>query len=148
MIGGMSGTGVLRGLVCRCPNCGEARLFSRYLTVRSPCPVCKIDNTKFASDDLPPYLTIVVVGHIVVPAFLWFDGRYAPELSVEALIWLPLSIALSLALLPSMKGASIGLAWASGTVRQSDDQAVVRQQPVLVQPVDVPVAAKARAPRP
>lgn len=126
VIAGLARTGILRGLACRCPNCGKARLFTRYITVRSPCPECSIDNTIFASDDLPPYLTIAVVGHLVVPAFLWFDARYLPELWIEALIWLPLSVALSLALLPSMKGASIGMAWASGTVSQetsvSDDK--------------------------
>ncbi len=152
MIGGLAVTGVLRGLACRCPNCGEAPLFSRYITVRSSCPVCKIDNTKFASDDLPPYLTIAVVGHIVVPAFLWFDWRYTPKLWIETLLWVPLSLALSLALLPRMKGASIGLAWASGTVRQeigeSADQAVAALRPALAQPVDVPAAPNARTTRP
>jgi uncharacterized protein (DUF983 family) len=70
----------------------------------------------FASDDLPPYLTIAVVGHVVIPALVWFDLRFAPPLWVEASVWLPLTIALSVALLPRMKGASVGLAWASNTV--------------------------------
>jgi uncharacterized protein (DUF983 family) len=110
-------TGVLRGLCCRCPNCGRARLFAGYIRVRAPCPVCGIDNTVFASDDLPPYLTIAAVGHTIVPAFLWFDSRFVPALWVEASIWLPLTVALSLLVLPSMKGASLGLAWASDTRR-------------------------------
>ena len=129
MTGGLTTTGVFRGLACRCPNCGQAPLFSRYITVRSPCPVCKIDNTKFASDDLPPYLTIAVVGHVVVPAFLWFDFRFAPQLWIEASLWIPLRLALSLALLPPMKGASIGLAWASGTVRQEDQAVAAARTP-------------------
>ncbi len=115
-------TGVLRGVACRCPNCGRARLFSRYIIVRTCCPACGIDNTRFASDDLPPYLTIALVGHTIVPAYLWFDWQYAPALWIEASIWLPLSIALSVILLPSMKGASVGLAWASGTLRQEASQ--------------------------
>jgi uncharacterized protein (DUF983 family) len=122
MVDRSAAIGVLRGLACRCPNCGRARLFTRYITVRTPCPACGIDNAKFASDDLPPYLTIALVGHTVVPAFIWFDWRYAPALWVEASIWLPLSIALSLVLLPSMKGVSVGLAWASGTLRQEARQ--------------------------
>jgi uncharacterized protein (DUF983 family) len=143
MIGGLAKTGILRGLACRCPNCGEAPLFSRYITVRRPCPVCKIDNTQFASDDLPPYLTVAVVGHVVVPAYIWFDLRFTPQLWIEVLLWVPLTLALSLALLPRMKGASIGLAWASGTMRpeigKAGDQAVAAHRPA---------AATARTPRP
>ncbi len=153
MIGGLVATGLLRGFACRCPNCGKAPLFSRYITVRSPCPICKIDNTKFASDDLPPYLTIVAVGHVVVPASIWFDSRYMPQLWIETLLWVLLSLALSLALLPRMKGASIGLAWALGTVRQEipafgGDKAVASHLPALAQPIDIPAAPNAGTPTP
>ncbi len=108
--------GIRRGLRRRCPNCGEGRLFTRYLTLRSPCEVCGADNTIYPSDDFPPYLTILVVGHIVVPLFVWSD-RYEPPLWLQATIWLPLAVILCLALLPIMKGATVGLCWATDFVR-------------------------------
>ena len=110
-------TGLKRGLACRCPNCGEGRLFSGYLKVRSPCEVCGTDNTIYPSDDLPPYLTILVVGHVLVPLFMWSDRAYAPPLWAQFAIWLPAAAAMSLALLPFMKGAAVGLCWATGLVR-------------------------------
>ena len=108
--------GIKRGLTLRCPNCGQGRLFIRYLKIRNPCEVCGTDNTVYPSDDFPPYLTILVAGHVVVPLFMWSD-RYEPPLWLQAVIWLPFTAALCLALLPVMKGATVGLCWATNLVR-------------------------------
>src|SRR5690348_3436152 len=96
--------GVKRGLALHCPNCGQGRLLRQYIKIRRPCEACGADNTIYPSDDFPPYLTILVVGHIVVPLFILSD-RYEPPLWLQAAIWLPLTLVMCLALLPVMKGA-------------------------------------------
>lgn len=108
--------GLKRGLCRRCPNCGQGRLFTRYLTLRCPCEACGADNTIYPSDDFPPYLTILAVGHVVVPLFMWSD-RYKPPFWLQAVIWLPVTLVMCLALLPFMKGATVGLCWATNSVR-------------------------------
>lgn len=110
--------GVTRGLAHRCPNCGQGRLFRSYLTIQIPCDVCGNDNSRYPSDDFPPYLTIFVAGHVIIPLFLWVDLSYEPPIWVEAVIWLPATALLCLALLPSMKGAAVGLCWATNIVRR------------------------------
>jgi uncharacterized protein (DUF983 family) len=110
-------TGIRRGLAGRCPACGEGRLFAGFLAIRPHCPHCGADNAIYPSDDFPPYLTILVVGHLVVPLFMWVDRAWAPDLWLQAAIWLPLTLMLCLALLPRMKGATVGLCWATGLVR-------------------------------
>jgi uncharacterized protein (DUF983 family) len=108
--------GIKRGLRRRCPHCGQGRLFTHYLKIRKPCEVCGADNTIYPSDDFPPYLTILVAGHVVVPLFMWSD-RYEPPVWLQAAIWLPLTLVLCLLLLPVMKGATVGLCWATNLVR-------------------------------
>ena len=110
-------TGLKRGFALRCPNCGKGRLFSGYLKVLSPCEVCGNDNTIYPSDDFPPYLTIFVAGHVVVGLFLWTDSAYALPLLLDAVIWVPFTAVVCLGLLPFMKGATIGLCWATKVVR-------------------------------
>jgi uncharacterized protein (DUF983 family) len=110
-------TGIRRGLACRCPACGQGRLFRSFLKPTPHCDVCGADNTIYPSDDFPPYLTILVVGHIIVPLFMWVDLAYAPSLWLQAAIWLPLTAILCVALLPLMKGATIGLCWAANMTR-------------------------------
>lgn len=114
--------GVRRGLGGRCPHCGEGRLFSRFLKVRERCDACGADNTVYPSDDAPPYLTLLLVGHLVLPFMFWMDRAWAPAMWVMFAIWLPLIAALTLAVLPVLKGAVVGFAWATGVTRETARQ--------------------------
>jgi uncharacterized protein (DUF983 family) len=110
-------TGILRGALGYCPNCGSGKLFAGFLRVLAPCPVCGSDNERFPADDFPPYLTIAVVLHLTVPVIVWAEVTYMPALWLQAAVWLPFSAAFSLALLPRMKGATIGFCWAKNIFR-------------------------------
>jgi uncharacterized protein (DUF983 family) len=102
-----------RGLHCRCPNCGEGRLFRAYLKVVDCCAVCGIDLHHQRADDAPPYFVMLITGHIVVPSALIVETEFAPPLWLHALIWLPLTLALALGLLQPIKGAIVGWQWAN-----------------------------------
>jgi uncharacterized protein (DUF983 family) len=104
--------GLGRGFVGHCPNCGKGALFRAYLKVASPCAACGHDNAQYPSDDAPPYFTILIVGHLVVPPLVLFPvlWTYSPLLVLA--IALPLVAILTLVLLPRIKGAVIGLQWA------------------------------------
>jgi len=64
------------------------------------------------ADDAPPYVTIFVVGHLIVASVLAVDLVYAWPMWLNVAVWFPVTIALSLAFLPSAKGAIVGLQWA------------------------------------
>ena len=110
-------TGIRRGLSRRCPTCGQGALFRGFLKVRQDCPVCGANNGAYPSDDMPPYLTIAIVGHVVIPLFMWVDHAFTPPLWIEFATWVPLTALLAIALLPFVKGGAIGLCWATGIVR-------------------------------
>jgi uncharacterized protein (DUF983 family) len=104
---------MMRGLRCRCPNCGEGRLFRAYLKVVDRCAVCGTDLHHQRADDAPPYFVMLITGHIVVPSALIVETEFAPPLWLHALIWLPLTLALALGLLQPIKGAIVGWQWAN-----------------------------------
>lgn len=95
-----------------CPNCGTGPLFSSFLTVRDSCPVCRQDLFHQRADDGPAYLTILIVGHIIAPTFLFVFIKWRLEPLVLFTIFSVLAVAMSLYLLPRLKGAIIGLQWA------------------------------------
>ena len=105
-------TALKRGLRGRCPRCGEGKLFRAFLKVADHCEVCGLDFTPHRADDLPAYLVIVIVGHIVVPMILWIETDYSPSVPLQLAIYLPLTLVLSLALLQPVKGAVVGVQWA------------------------------------
>lgn len=65
------------------------------------------------------YFTVLLVGHIVVPLVLLVEQLYSPPNWIHMALWLPLTLVLSLAMLPRAKGALVGLQWALD-VRRND----------------------------
>jgi uncharacterized protein (DUF983 family) len=107
------GLAVRRGFMGRCPNCGEGRLFRAYLKVVDSCPVCAEDLHYQRADDAPPYITMLIVGHIVVAGVVAAEEAWPhSSLWLGAIIWLWLTFVLSLLLLPRVKGALVGYQWA------------------------------------
>lgn len=107
------GMAVGRGARLRCPCCGRGALFSRFTTVVPACSVCGEDMTPQRADDAPPYIIIVILGHILVAGALALERGLHPPLWLHFSIWLPLTIVTALALLPPVKGAIIGFQWAN-----------------------------------
>jgi uncharacterized protein (DUF983 family) len=107
------GLATRRGFMGRCPNCGKGELFRSYLKVDPRCPVCNEDLSHQRADDAPPYLTMLIVGHVIVAGVLAAEDVFPQSpLWLDALIWLWLTLVLSLALLPRIKGALVGYQWA------------------------------------
>lgn len=101
-----------RGFRGRCPRCGEGKLFRAFLKTADRCSNCGQDFTPHRADDLPAYLVIVIVGHIVVPLALWIETNYSPPVALQLAIYLPVTLIASLALLQPVKGAVVGIQWA------------------------------------
>ena len=107
------GPAMLRGFRNRCPSCGKGQLIRGYLKVNDACPVCAEDLSHQRADDAPPYLTLVAVGHTVVPLALVVATRWSLPAYIHYAIWLPLTLLMTLALLRPIKGAVVGLQWAN-----------------------------------
>lgn len=103
-----------RGLAGRCPHCGEGRLFASFLKTVDSCQHCGEQIYHHRADDLPAYLVVVIVGHLVVGGFMGVEATSTLSIWQHLAIWVPLTVALSLALLRPMKGAVVGLQWALG----------------------------------
>lgn len=83
-----------------------------YLTVRDTCPVCHEDLHHHRADDGPAYLTILIVGHLLAPTFLIVYSAFRPEPLVMATGFSIGCVALSLYLLPRLKGLMVAFQWA------------------------------------
>lgn len=103
---------MLRGWRRRCPACGTGPMMNGYLKVRPACPVCGEDLHHHKADDGPAYLTILIVGHLMAPSIIWAFTEFRPDPMVLASVFTVGCVALSLYLLPRLKGLIVGLQWA------------------------------------
>jgi uncharacterized protein (DUF983 family) len=117
------GRGLVRGLACRCPSCGEGHLLAGYLRLAPACEVCHHDLSRYHADDGPAYFTILIVGHLVIApllfvslgfSFIWRSNPY-----LIAAIACPAIAAITLAMLPRIKGAFVGALWATDSTARA-----------------------------
>jgi uncharacterized protein (DUF983 family) len=100
-----------RGSLCTCPRCGEGKLFRKYLKVADACGACGEPLHHHRADDMPAYIVMSIVAHIVVGGLLWAEFRYGWPVWLHLSIWLPLTVVLTLALLQPVKGFIVALQW-------------------------------------
>ena len=103
-----------RGFRQRCPNCGIGASMFGYLGIRETCAQCGEPLGHIKADDGPAYFTVLIAGHVVVPAVLAAEQAWHPDMEVM----MPVALAglglLIWRLLPRVKGAVLGLMWALG----------------------------------
>ncbi|MBI06137.1 MAG: hypothetical protein CMM54_04055 [Rhodospirillaceae bacterium] len=100
-----------RGFRKRCPGCGKGPIFERYLKPVSTCNKCGEQFGHISTDDFAPWLTILILGHILVPVLVTIDYYFMPELWIILLVAVSLGAASSILLLPNAKGLCLGLIW-------------------------------------
>lgn len=101
-----------RGFLGRCPHCGQGRLFGKFLKVADSCEACGEHYHHHRADDLPAYLVIFIVGHIVVGGFMGAERMFELTTWQHLAIWAPVTLAMTIGLLQPVKGAVVGLQWA------------------------------------
>ena len=103
----------IAGALGRCPNCGEGRLFTGFLTVSPRCAKCGFDLAKADSGDGPAVFVIFIAGFIAAFGLLFTEIVYRPPLWLEGVIWLPVAAVLCLGLLRPLKGLMIAAQFAN-----------------------------------
>jgi uncharacterized protein (DUF983 family) len=104
---------LLRGVRLRCPQCGVGRLFEGYLTVRDACSHCGEAFHHHRADDAPPYIVVLILGHIGLPLAVWWMLAAEPPLWLYLAVVMPGAVLGALWLLPRAKGAIVAIQWAN-----------------------------------
>ena len=100
------------GFRCKCPNCGETEIFESYLKVKPVCESCGEELFHHRADDLPAYLNIFVVGHVVIAAMMVIMTYELMGMWQTMFVTIGLCVAASLILMRPLKGMVVGTQWA------------------------------------
>jgi uncharacterized protein (DUF983 family) len=98
---------LLSGLAGRCPNCGEGQLFEGFLKVSPRCEACGFDLAKADSGDGPAVFVILIGGFVAAFGALFTEVAFDPPVWLILAVWMPMTIAICLALLRPFKGAML-----------------------------------------
>jgi uncharacterized protein (DUF983 family) len=96
-----------------CPSCGKTRLFASYLKQVNTCAECGVAWGKYKADDGPAWLTIVILGHILIPVAVglameteWSSLNIVGGVCIAAIL-------LVMLLLPFSKAVFLATLWRS-----------------------------------
>ncbi len=90
-----------------CPRCGARTLFDGIARFAPRCRACGLDFAQFNVGDGPAAFLILIVGGLVVGLAAWLEVAVSPPWWVHVILWLPLSLGLTLAGLRLAKAALI-----------------------------------------
>ena len=90
-------------LRCRCPRCGEGKLFEGVLKVRERCAVCGLDMAQADTGDGAAAFIILILGAVLVSLAFWVEFRFNPPLWVHAVLWPALAIPATIAMMRPFK---------------------------------------------
>jgi len=97
------------GLLCRCPRCGEGRVFRGFLTVAERCAVCGLALSRHDVGDGPAVFVILILGFLVVGLAILVEAKAAPPLWVHAVVWPPFILIMAIAMLRPLKAILLAL---------------------------------------
>ncbi|WP_240233676.1 DUF983 domain-containing protein [Devosia lacusdianchii] len=107
------GQAIWRGTLCKCPHCGQGKMFRAYLKVVDHCDACGEQLNLHRADDMPPYIAITIVGHILILIMMHMEMVWHVSPVTYLYTMVPLAVIMPLAMLPSIKGAIVGMQWAN-----------------------------------
>jgi uncharacterized protein (DUF983 family) len=84
-------------------------LFGGFLALAPRCERCGLDYDFADAGDGPAVFVILIAGFLVVAAAVIVEFVWRPPYWVHALLWLPLTLAVTLGLLRPLKGLLVAL---------------------------------------
>ena len=109
-----------RGFRKTCPKCGKGPLLIGYLKPQANCSACKEDFSHISADDGPAWLTLLIIGHAVVPMMLFFGRSDVVPLGLAILILAVVTLIGVYFILPRAKGIFIALIWLTDATGQNE----------------------------
>lgn len=88
-----------------CPQCGERTLFSGWIKLAPRCRACGLDYDQFNVGDGPAAFLILLIGALVTGLAVWLQVSADPPWWLHVILWLPLTVGLTLGGLRLAKAA-------------------------------------------
>jgi uncharacterized protein (DUF983 family) len=97
------------GLLCRCPRCGEGKLYKGLLTVAERCSGCGLDLSAQDSGDGPAVFVIFIIGFLAVLLAFLVEVAFEPPVWAHLVYQIPFVVGGSILLLRPFKATLIAL---------------------------------------
>ena len=95
---------IISGLRCRCPRCGEGKLFRGFLTVAKECDACGLDYSFADPADGPAFFVICFACVPSVLLAVWLEVAFSASVLTQFLVTGPFMLLTCIPPLRPIKG--------------------------------------------
>ena len=103
----------LAGASGRCPKCGEGFLFDGFLKIAATCDACGLELGRHEPGDGASTFIILIGGSVGAFGTLFSMFAWNWPVWLLLLVWLPVTLALSLGLMRPAKGLMVAAQYAN-----------------------------------
>jgi uncharacterized protein (DUF983 family) len=96
-------------LKCRCPRCGQGKLYDGLLAVAPRCQACDLDLAAQDAGDGPAVFVVLILGAVVVGLAILVELLFSPPLWVHVVLWTPVILGGAILMLRPLKAGLIAL---------------------------------------
>jgi uncharacterized protein (DUF983 family) len=96
-------------LACRCPRCGEGKLFSRLLNMGERCNACGLNYAFVNSGDGPAVFAIFILGFLCLGGALIAEFKFGVPWWMHVVLWGIVTPLVAIYLLRFLKALLIAL---------------------------------------
>ena len=68
------------GIACRCPRCGQGRLYDGFLKVAEACERCGLVLKGEDAGDGPAVFIVLILGFVIIGLALWTEMTFRPPI--------------------------------------------------------------------
>ena len=116
---------IKKGLVGRCPACGEGWVFKSFLELEDYCPHCNEELFHHRADDGPPFFSMFFVAPFVAAVMIFYELASQPPVRHHLVIGIVLGLLLCVVAMPPIKALFLAIQWAKrmhgfGTSKTAD----------------------------
>jgi uncharacterized protein (DUF983 family) len=95
-----------------CPRCKTSSMFKGLLSFHEACPTCSLPLAERDVGDGATFIVVILVGFLITLGSVIVEFSYSPPLWVHAVLWLPLTLLLSIAGLRVARAVSVRILYA------------------------------------
>jgi uncharacterized protein (DUF983 family) len=96
-------------LFCRCPRCGQGKLYDGLLSVAASCARCGLDLRAQDAGDGPAAFVVLILGAISVALAILIEAKFEPPAWIHLVLWPPFVIGGGILLMRHLKAGMIAL---------------------------------------
>lgn len=121
---------ILLGMLVRCPNCEQGKMFNGLFQINETCPVCGVRFERRDGESLGGMMfTLGFAELISIGGFFLVDALWSPPMMAQLAFWLAFTVAFCVLFYRNGRGIWVGIVYLTGGVYR-DDEAPETKEPI------------------